>query len=164
LYRNRIEKEFDDGDSCKVTLKDRFVEPTEEQQLWYDRAFGKLKNKMKIKVIFRPTKIKDPLQFEYYIQLTYKMFEEMHMEFDPNAEEFKSPSLHQLEQDEELEDIIEFQTELERPFGHYETALLYKKKDAKEDEEGGKLIQLKEDWVDDYFQDNVEPEPISREM
>jgi len=54
-----------------VTLKDRFKAQDDDEKLWYDRAFGALRNIMKIKVIWRPpdTKITNPSQFEYYINL-----------------------------------------------------------------------------------------------
>ena len=37
-----------------MTLKDRQVEQDEEEKLWYDRAFGELRNIMRIKFLFNP--------------------------------------------------------------------------------------------------------------
>mmetsp|Transcript_17139 Transcript_17139/g.23103 ORF Transcript_17139/g.23103 Transcript_17139/m.23103 type:complete len:81 (+) Transcript_17139:180-422(+) len=52
--RVRIEKEFEDGDVCTVNLKDRFKEQDEKEKLWYERAFGTLRNMMKIELSFTP--------------------------------------------------------------------------------------------------------------
>ena len=55
------EKEFEDGDACKVYMKDPHApidsdearERRKQMKLWYDRAFGILRNIMKIKVVYR---------------------------------------------------------------------------------------------------------------
>ena len=66
----RINQEFDDGDSCTVKLKDRFVAQEEDEKLWYDRAFGALRNIMKIKILWRPPdKIPNASQYEYFVRL-----------------------------------------------------------------------------------------------
>ena len=54
FYRSRIKEEFDDGEECLVTLKDRSVEPTEDELEWYDMAFGEKRNIMKIKMRYIP--------------------------------------------------------------------------------------------------------------
>ena len=53
-FRSRIKEEFDDGDECLVTLKDRAVEPTEDEADWYDMAFGSKRNYMKIRFKYYP--------------------------------------------------------------------------------------------------------------
>ena len=54
FYRQRIKEEFDDGEECLVTLKDRSVEPTFDVLEWYEMAFGEKRNIMKIKMRYIP--------------------------------------------------------------------------------------------------------------
>jgi len=80
--RIRIHKEFEDGDSCTVYLKDRFKEQDEKEKLWYDRAFGSLRNMMKIELSFTPPPEEiPPGKFKFLVKLNYEMFPEMIEEF-----------------------------------------------------------------------------------
>ena len=54
LFRSRIKEEFDDGEECLVTLKDRSVVPTDDELEWYEMAFGEKRNIMKIKMRYIP--------------------------------------------------------------------------------------------------------------
>lgn len=54
-FRVRINNEFEDGEVCTVTLKDRFKDQDDKEKLWYDRAFGSLRNMMKIELSFTPS-------------------------------------------------------------------------------------------------------------
>lgn len=73
----RIKKEFEDGESCTVRLKDRFkpLEPEEleaEAKLWYDRAFGPQRNMMKISLSFTPPPADvTPGTVEFYAKINY---------------------------------------------------------------------------------------------
>ena len=49
-----IYKVFQDGDKWEVTLKDRSREETDIEKRWYDQAFGKERNIMRINVEFVP--------------------------------------------------------------------------------------------------------------
>ena len=70
IYRMRVYQEFEDGDSCKVYLKDPHAAidsdekraRREDMKLWYERAFGRFRNIMNIKPTWRPpeTRIKNP--------------------------------------------------------------------------------------------------------
>ena len=40
LYRRRINQEFKDGDIVYITLKNRDIELKEEEEIWYEQAFG----------------------------------------------------------------------------------------------------------------------------
>lgn len=74
----RINKEFEDGESCTVTLKDRFKPQDEESKEWYDRAFGSKRNIMKIELSFVPPPSDvPPGTLKFYTKLNYTMFPEM---------------------------------------------------------------------------------------
>ena len=113
-------------------MKDRFKPQDEDEKLWYDRAFGQLRNIMKIKVLFRPpeTKIQNPQQYEYWIKLTYRMFPEMSEEFNP--QQYPSDSTLQLQQDLDNFETLEYTLDLDRPWGTYKVDLMFRKKDAQE--------------------------------
>ena len=118
MCRVRISEEFKDGEACTVTLKDRFKEQDEDEKLWYDRAFGPLRNVMKIKILFRPPtdKVK-PGQWLFFAKVNYSMFPEMKGEF--NEDDYPTSDLHQLEVDSEDPDSPLYFLELDRPYGTY---------------------------------------------
>ena len=114
----RINKEFEDGDECTVTLKDRFKEQTEDEKLWYNRAFGPLRNIMTIKIRFRPPVDKvAPKKFNFFAKINYTMFPEMGEEF--SERDFPVSELYKLEVDHDDPDLPEYFIELERPYGTY---------------------------------------------
>lgn len=155
----RINKEFQDGDSCTVTLKDRFKEQDEDEKLWYDRAFGHLRNIMRIKLIFRPpTSQIEPGVFNFFAQITYEMFPEMADEFDPEA--FQTSELIQMEEDLDDPDLPEYFIELERPYGAYSVKMLYREV---EPQPNGDPHEFKPfmDTLFEHFKNRCEPEPIS---
>ena len=68
----RINREFEDGEECTVTLKDRFKEQDDDEKLWYNRAFGPSRNIMDIRIVFRPPVDKvRPGLFEFFVKLEY---------------------------------------------------------------------------------------------
>jgi len=95
IFRVRINKEFEDGEDCTVTLKDRFKEQDEDEKLWYNRAFGPLRNMMKITLIFRPGDKVTPGRFHFFAKINYAMFPEMSEEFHEG--DFPASELYQLE-------------------------------------------------------------------
>lgn len=77
-YRTRIKNEFEDGESCTVTLKDRFKPQDEESKDWYDRAFGAKRNIMKIELSLTPPPADiEPGKYRFFVKLNYAMFPEM---------------------------------------------------------------------------------------
>ena len=78
----RINKEFDDGDTCTVYLKDRFKKQEEREELWYRQAFGDLRNMMSIHLSFTPSPDQiQPKKFMFFAQVHYTIFPEMIEEF-----------------------------------------------------------------------------------
>ena len=66
-----------------MTLKDRFKTQTDTEKIWYDRAFGPLRNIMKVALSFTPTPdIVQPGKFQLFAKLNYSMFPEMKEEFE----------------------------------------------------------------------------------
>lgn len=142
---------------------DEKIERQKDMKLWYNRAFGVLRNIMKLSIKYNPP-FKVPLQFEYYVRLQYKIFPEMMEEFnDPELYNYPQSEILQLEQDPDTFDIVSFKMELDRPWGSFKINLLYKKKDAQEGEEGFDLMEIPEDKVNGFLLESVEPEPISLE-
>ena len=73
-----MNKSFKDGEECIVTLKDRFKKQTEEEKLWYDRAFGALRNLMKIELSFTPPTSQVPAgKYLFFAQIDYTIFPEL---------------------------------------------------------------------------------------
>ncbi len=70
-----------------VTLKDRFKIYTiehekEQEELWYQRAFGKMRNMMSVELSFTPPAENfPPGKFMFFAKLNYKIFEELKEEF-----------------------------------------------------------------------------------
>lgn len=158
--RNRIKQDFEDGESCLVTLKDRSREQDEDEQLWYDRAFGTLRNMMRVKLHFNPPKevIGDKQsKYEFHVRFKYTMFPELADEF--NADDYPSivmPLAEELDENENLEYLAEF----DRPYGTYTVELRYKVKDTVEGDENFELQPLPE-GKGDAFLATHEPMPIS---
>lgn len=114
----RVNEEFKDGEECTVTLKDRFHEQNKEEKLWYDRAFGPLRNIMEIKLLFRPPvdKVK-PNVWHFFAKIGYTMFAEMSEEF--NEADYPANDLYQLEIDNDEPENPEYFLEMDRPYGTY---------------------------------------------
>jgi hypothetical protein len=49
-----IHKIFQDGDKVEVTVKDCSRDPTTNEKQWYEQAFGKERNIMKVNLIYYP--------------------------------------------------------------------------------------------------------------
>ena len=124
-FRVRVNEEFKDGEECTVTLKDRFKEQDEDEKLWYDRAFGPLRNIMKIKLLFRPPveKVK-PNMWHFFAKVNYTMFPEMGEEFDVNH--YPTSDLYLLEVDNEDPELPEYYLELDRPYGTYSVQIFFR--------------------------------------
>jgi hypothetical protein len=52
--KKRINQCFSDGDTVNVTLKNRNIDQTEEETEWYDKAFGRKRNMMRISFLYKP--------------------------------------------------------------------------------------------------------------
>ena len=167
----RVNQEFEDGDACKVYLKDPHApidsdearERRKQMKLWYDRAFGVLRNIMKIKFVYR-SPLPKPLQYEYFINISHKMFPEMVEEFsDQELHNYPSNDVLQLELNTEKSNIAEYLGEVDRPWGNFTPKLLFRSKDAKEGEDGYDLKPIPDEYMKDYFSFETEPEPVSLE-
>jgi len=94
----RIVDAFDDGDVCTVTLKDRFKEQDKAEKLWYDRAFGPLRNIMKVELSFTPPPHDVPGgKFKFFAKVNYQMFPEMLEEFKQEDPEIMKYSTQFIE-------------------------------------------------------------------
>ena len=145
-----------------VLLKDRLKkrqdekeEDKEKKKLWYDRAFGSLRNMMKIELSFTPPDI-PPGRFAFIAYVNYQMFPELEEEF--NQEDYKS-GFHTLEVDVE-ENVVEYFLELEVPYGKAEFKIFVKDLEALDSSEPPTPL---DDKYLPYFRDHCVPEPISRE-
>ena len=122
-----------------MTLKDRFKvyqssEAEEKDKLWYNRAFGHLRNIMKIDITFVPRPDLVPLnKFTFFVTVNYTMFPEMEEEF--KIEDYPVSETYPMEVDLAEEGIAEYFLELERPYGSYTTSLWYKEIDGPADQE-----------------------------
>jgi hypothetical protein len=92
-----INKAFQDGEKCEVTLKDRSREQTGLEKRWYSQAFGKERNIRKISISLFPKLevLKTNKSVTLYIKVTNAIFPEL-------LEEFK-----------EEEPVQEFEIEME---------------------------------------------------
>ena len=68
-----------------ITLKDRSRKETDEEKEWYERAFGKRRNMMKVSLVYKPIlpKAKKEGAFNFFADIKFAMFPEMEEEFDP---------------------------------------------------------------------------------
>ena len=125
-FRVRINKEFEDGESCTVYLKDRFKEQDESEKLWYARAFGHLRNIMNISLSFTPP-VSDvqPNKLTFLVKLQYEMFPEMVEEFGTEAYPRDSWHVMTVDPDSEGPDP-EYILELDFPYGTYKYQVYYR--------------------------------------
>ena len=128
----RIHKEFEDGDSCTVYLKDRFKKQEEREELWYRQAFGDLRNMMNVHLQFTPMPDQiPPKKYIFLAQVHYTMYPEMVEEFG-NDKYPGNPNIQQhlmtLEEPEEGQLHEEYTLELELPYGDYFVKMVFKEK------------------------------------
>ena len=133
--RTRINKEFEDGESCTVTLKDRFKPQDEESKDWYDRAFGSKRNIMKIELSLTPPPSDvEPGKFRFFTKLNYAMFPEMkEQEFRDEEEKYQFNDYMELLADRDYNGqiivdglgVAEYRLELDLPYGNYSPQLYW---------------------------------------
>ena len=124
VCRLRIHQEFKDGDSCTVTLKDRFKPQTDDDKLWYERAFGSLRNIMKFDLTFTPPSDQvTPGKFKFFAQVHYNIFPEMMDEFGESA--YSPNEMIPLEVEKIDDTHHEYFLELERPYGECSANIWY---------------------------------------
>ena len=142
-----------------MTLKDRSVDADEDEQLWYDRAFGPLRNIMKCKLHFNPpsSKIPDKSKYLFCVEFKYTMFPELADEF--NANDYPSLMIPLTEEEDENGNP-EYLAEFDRPYGTYTAMIKYKTKEAKDETDDNELKNLP-DELEPYFKASHEPQPIS---
>ena len=123
LYRRRINQEFKDGDVVFITLKNRDVEQTPDEEHWYEQAFGTKQNMMRVKIGFMP-EAKEHLKKgknEIYAEVEYHMFEEMEGEF--KRTDYKEKETIKLEAIEYDQGNYFFEKILERPYGEIKATI-----------------------------------------
>ena len=54
MNRYRIREILSDGETVTVTLKNRANKQTEDEEEWYEKAFGAKQNIMSVKVNYEP--------------------------------------------------------------------------------------------------------------
>lgn len=154
-FRMRINKEFEDGESCTVTLKDRFKPQDEEAKEWYDRAFGAKRNIMKIELSFVPPPADvTPGSVKFSAKLNYAMFPEMQEgEFAgeeakynaiPNAELanageealcFRNEFI-ELESYTDDNGVVDYHLEVDVPYGSYSPQIYLQELNSKDTGDG----------------------------
>ena len=144
-----------------MTLKDRQIEQTEDEELWYDRAFGPLRNIMRVKFHFNPPPdaIGTGSKYEFQVKFKYTMFSELVEEF--GTELYPAEQMVVLDEELDENDNLEWIIEKDIPYGEYTTKLLYKKLGTAEGEEGHELKELPEGLDEKWFKASNEPSPIS---
>ena len=110
-------------------MKDRFKPQSENEKTWYDRAFGPLRNIMKVELSFTPTpEIVTPGKFQLFAKLNYTMFPEMREEF--KEEDYALNELIPLEVEQLEGDLVEYYLDLELPYGLYDPKLFIREIDG----------------------------------
>ncbi len=85
--RKRIcEADIEDGDQLEVLIKDRNREWTYDEKMWYDQAFGKLRNMMRITIEYTTTdeKLLQSKSMRVFCRPKYSIAQELKEEFDIN--------------------------------------------------------------------------------
>ena len=128
-YRTRIKNEFEDGESCTVTLKDRFKPQDEESKDWYDRAFGAKRNIMKIELSLTPPPADiEPGKYRFFVKLNYAMFPEMkEQEYKDEEDKYVFNDYIELEPEKDENGqivldslgVAEYRFEMDLPYGSY---------------------------------------------
>jgi len=133
--RSRVKDIFEDGETCTVTLKDRFKPQEKREKLWYARAFGNLTNMMKIDLSFKfSTQTVAAGKYLFFAQVDYTMFPELIEEFE--GRKFPVNELQVMETNLEDEGYVGYTLEMEVPYGHYETKIFFKALDGQNADEG----------------------------
>ena len=108
-----------------MRLKDRNKTQDEDEKLWYERAFGPLRNMMKITLTFRPPPDKvQPGKLLFFAKVNYQMFPEMKMEF--KEENYPQSHLYQIEEDNDDPDFPEYHLTLDVPYGSWSASVFYR--------------------------------------
>ena len=168
FYRSRIKEEFDDGEECLVTLKDRSVEPTDDELEWYEMAFGEKRNIMKIKMRYIPgatlnqeRQALNAKKYDFWVNFKYEMFPEMEEEgFDKTKYVGRQILLEEEYADEG--DGIEYVAEFDYPYGTYTTELCYS--NANEEDAELKPLKFEENAELGYFRASHTPVPVSEQQ
>lgn len=107
LLKDRLKKRQDEKEEEK-----------EKKKLWYDRAFGSLRNIMKIQLSFTPPPEQViPGKFLFLAKIHYEMFPEMTEEFDQAR--YPENQSHIMQVDHTDENTPEYFLDLEVPYGNY---------------------------------------------
>jgi hypothetical protein len=123
-----------------VLLKDRSAPPVnreleDDMKLWYNRAFGPLRNIMTMRFRFSPgSSVK--MQARYFVELSYEPFPEMEEEFPAGTKFAKIEIFEMFEQaDEDDPNRKTWQLVLDRPYGDYKAICKYKPKLSDNDDQ-----------------------------
>lgn len=158
---------FNDGDSCIIHLKNRSQEQNEEEEDWYEKAFGAKQNMMSITITYLPFSdlMKKGKSFDMFARIDFKIFDELKDEF--SSEDY--PPLKDilvnatLSKNEKLEDTCTYSVDMEYPYGEFtiEYFIAAKGKLPGDSEYEPKPLQdLEKDW-NAYVKVNQEPVPKS---
>lgn len=136
--RRRIGEVFNDGDKVVVNLKNRAIKQTDDEEEWYEKAFGSKQNIMTIKIDFTP-EVKDAFKKgrnDIYAVIEYNMYDEMQGEF--NKADYKVKENVKLDSDKfEISptDInYMYNAKFEYPYGDIRIELMYDTAGKAEDE------------------------------
>ena len=134
-------------------------------RIWYEQAFGSLRNVMNLSFKVRPSS-KVTTQARYFVEISnYEMFPEMIDEFSPS--DYKKNELLEMieyiDEDDNETQLKEWTVEIERPYGSYAWKIKYMAVTNDPNEELDDLPMSKNnEGLQPYRVDHVqEPKPIS---
>ena len=125
---------LNDGEQVTVHLKEKSKAETDEEKDWYEKAFGRKRNMMRVSGIYKPQA--EPLKkgrYDVYVRVKYAMFSEMEDEYD--SRDFPTDITMKLDGEEDANDNMEYGYDLEYPYGSFEINLLICPKQKAEEEE-----------------------------
>ena len=124
-YRRRVCEELKDGESVIVHLKNRAIEQTEDEEDWYEKAFGEKQNMMSLRIMYAPLKpeMKQGKMFDLIARLKFDMFKELAGQFSaedypPEKDFYVDPKSTKVATNAN-EEAYEYTMELDYPYGDF---------------------------------------------
>jgi hypothetical protein len=123
------------------------------EEEWYNQAFGKKRNLMRLDMALRiPEGTKFTSKLLFFAEIQYQMFPEMEREF----RDAKYPNVITVELIDEDELGLSYEAVIELPFGTVDAKLKYREENSED-----KKLQEPLKHIADAFKTNLEPVPIS---
>jgi len=163
--RSRINQVFNqEGEEVHVLIKKAGIELDEEQQEWYDRAFGKLRYRMKCRFYYafekRPFYDKNPDAkiLSFTVLIKFKRFPET--SGDPSSRDAKDLEELPMESRFDAKEFTDYYLEKDYPFGEISPELIITYTVKGDDEPRKKNLGAKEHG----FTFDLTPNPLSEKQ